>query len=132
MVDLTALAATAKRLVEANGRAVTLYRKSRTADDPSQPWRGPDLTSPDDTEAVTMAFVPASGTGMGKELFERGEGGLVRAIDQVGLLAATSAGSFVVEQGDSVVDGTTAWRVVAVEALKPGDAAILYVLGLKA
>lgn len=131
MVDFTALAATAKRLVEANGRSVTLYRQSRTPAAAGQPWRGPDLTSPDDTEAVTMAFVPASGAGLGKMLVDR-DGNLVRALDQVGLLAATSAGTFVVEEGDAVVDGSTVWRVVVVETLRPASTALLYVLGLKA
>ena len=40
MADFVKLAATAQRLVEANGRAVDLFRVNRTPDDPARPWRG--------------------------------------------------------------------------------------------
>ena len=52
MVDFVSLAATAQRLIEENGRSVTLFRKDRTPANAAEPWRGPDLTAPDPVAGI--------------------------------------------------------------------------------
>ena len=44
-LDYTALKAVAKRLIDENGRAVTLRRESRTPADPTKPWSASDTTA---------------------------------------------------------------------------------------
>lgn len=131
MVDYVKAAATAKRLIEGAGRAVTIYSDSTTADDVSKPWLGPDDTTPGDTISdAIMAFVPPSGGGLGAMLLQR-ESVLVGDHDQVGLLASSSASGKDLRTFDSVIDGSRTWKIAEVHELKPGGTSILWVLGLK-
>ena len=129
------LAADAKELIEENGRSVTLYAKSRTAANPTQPWRGPSAT-PGDTFSAILAMVPASTSAFGSILGKAGrdkDGTLVRTIEQVGLLASTSTTAVGKDLNnfDSLLDGTKLYRVVAVEELKPGATSLIWVLGMR-
>lgn len=137
MTDFVKAAATAKRLVEANGRAVTLFLSNRTPDDPSKPWRGsssqPHPSKDGAQIPVTMAFVPASGSGFGKMIQDTG-GSLVVAFDQVGLLASDSIPARFapkdVEECDRVRDGDDIWKVITRGHLRPATKSLLFVLGL--
>lgn len=130
MVNATRLAATAKRLIEANGRSVTIYKRARTAADTNKPWRGPADT-PADTETVIAAFVPPGGSGFGRSVIV--DGSLAQAFDMVALVAATSLTSGVVlEEYSSIVDADgSVWSIANVERLAPGSTAFVYVLRLK-
>lgn len=132
MVNFTALAATAKRLVEANGRAVSLLKDNRDPDNPAQPWRGTSTapSAPEDTQAAIIAFVPAGGSGLGR-LASDAAGTLLVQLDQVGLLAATTVDGIDVEKFDRVLDDGTSWRIVTRAKLQPSTTAVLWVLGLK-
>ena len=59
MADLATLALTAKRLIDANGRTITVRRLSRVEEDPAKPWRGTTdvRTTPDATVSVKGVFV---------------------------------------------------------------------------
>lgn len=140
MVDFVRLANTAQRLVEANGRDATLYKRDRTPANPAQPWRGPDSTpTPPDglvIGPVKVAFVPASGSGFGKLLFDADET-IMQKIDEVGLLATNSAvdGGFTaedVEKVDTLKDGARIYKIVEIGHLRPSDTSLLFVLGLRA
>lgn len=134
MVNYTALAATALRLVEANGRSVSLKRDNRTPDNAAQPWRGtstaPDAGQGGATETAIMAFVPASGSGLGR-IAANAEGQLAVAYDQVGLVAASSVPGVDLEAFDRVLDAGVDWRIVTRELLQPSGTPLLWVLGLK-
>ena len=85
---------------------------------------------------VKVAFVPATGGGIGKLLFDSDESLRVK-IDQVGLLATDSVTALTppftaadVEQADTLRDGTRAYKIVSVGHLKPADTSLLLVLGL--
>ncbi len=139
MADFVKLAATAKKLVEENGRLVTLFRKSRTPAVAGEPWRGPDPATPDPTGGigpVLVAFVPATGGGFGKLLFDSDETLRVK-IDQVGLLASDSVLALTpprtleqVEEADTLRDGSKVYKIRSVGHLKPADTSLLLVLGL--
>lgn len=138
MVDFARAAATAKRLVEANGRTVDLFKVNRTPDNPAEPWRGvsgaPTVPEGGVIASVIMAFVPASGSGFGKLVTDAG-GSLGVAFEQVGLLATDSLPAGVtpsdVEQADSVRDGVDLWKIVTRGHLRPAATSVLFVLGLK-
>lgn len=139
MANFPKAAATAKKLIEANGRAVDLIRLNRTADDSAKPWRGTS-TAPDAGEGgleipgVIVAMVPATGSGFGRLLADEG-GSLKVAYEQVGLLATDSvvAAGFTaddVEGCDLLRDGTKVWKIVTRGHLRPADRSVLFVLGL--
>jgi len=135
MTDFAKAAATALRLVEANGRAVVLFKVNRDPDDPARPWEGVSgaPTVPEDGEIVPaiVAFVPATGGGFGK-MIQDADGTLNVAFEQVGLLASSSMppGSDP-EEFDSIRDGADLWKIVARGHLRPSTQSILFVLGLK-
>lgn len=142
MVDFARAAASAKRLVEANGRAVTLYKANREPDDAAKPWRGSSAApavSQDGlaVSGVIMAFVqPGGGLGglLGR-LASDAAGSLEVQFEQVGLLSSSSviAAGFTaadVLACDTVKDGDQVWRVVARGELRPAADSLLFALGL--
>jgi hypothetical protein len=140
MVNFTAAAALALRLIEQNGRNVTLFRRNRTPSNASQPWRGPAdaptaLSGGASIGPVKVAFVPPAGAGLGKMLSDA-DGTLLRQADQVGLLATNSvvAAGFTaadVETCDAIRDGVRVWKVVGVMHLQPADTSVMLALVLK-
>jgi hypothetical protein len=135
--DYAKLAATAKRLIEQNGRPVTLYKANREPADPAQPWRGVDLGSaPTGADGggrisnVKAAFVPVRGTSLGQDATE-GPEGLQRDIEQSVLIAATSlpAGSDL-SAYDTLLDGGRIWRIYSIGKLAPGTTTLIWDLGV--
>lgn len=135
-------AATAKRLIEAAGRPVKLYRANREPDDPAKPWLGSSAAATPGqgglvVSGLRMAFVPPGG-GLGG-IFGRSandaRGNLQQDFEQVALLASDSAAAAgvtaeTVEACDSVLDGAQLWKIVERAQLKPGDRSLLFALGL--
>lgn len=134
MADFVKLAATAKRLVEKNGREVRLVKGNRTASDPAKPWRGSDAapTPAKGGASVTAiaCFVPASGDGLGR-LVQDTTGALVSAFDQVALVASDSVAGVDLTGFDKVVDRDELWRIIVRGELRPAGTSLLWVLGLK-
>lgn len=130
MVDYTRLAATAKRLVEKNGRTLSLYKRSRTASAPLQPWRGTVEQDPAGAGiSVIGVVVPAAGSGFGRA--RTVDGTLAESFDEVAIVAAASLPDGVELEGFSnLVDDSRSWKIDGVEKLKPGDTSLLYVLRL--
>lgn len=132
MVNYTRLAATAKRLIEANGRSVTFRMRDRTAANVAQPWRGPDnIPTPPDGEVVTAVgvFVPAEGSGLGRQRVV--DGTLLDTSEQVCIVAATSLPSGTdLGQFSTVEDTGRAWKIDYVDTLAPGATTLIYVLGV--
>ena len=135
MADFVKLAATAKRLVEKNGREVQLVKRNRTSSDPAQPWRGNDgaLSVAQGAASLTAigCFVPASGSGLGR-LVQDVTGRLVTAFEQVGLIASDSVADADLSGFDYVVDGAVQWKIEARGELRPANKSLLWVMGLKA
>jgi len=139
MVDFVELAEVAQELIEENGRDAVLFKKSRVPKDAGKPFRGPDLSAPvpaGGVGPVKVAFIPASGSGFGKVLFDADETLRVK-IDEVGLLAVNSVTDLVppgtvedVEQADTLRDGSKVYKIRSVGHLKPGDTSLIFVLGL--
>ncbi len=129
MVDYTKLAATAKRLIEANGRTVTLYDASSTDADGAKPWSAPVPSSPDDTDSVIACFVPVGGAGLGYMLRDAATQ-LNQVINQECLIATTSLNVDDLRGADSISDGSRAWKIVTRQELAPGGTSLLWVFGL--
>lgn len=115
----------AERLIEENGRTLTLLRQDiGNFTDPAKPWA-------DSTEAGEIRFdVLGVVIEFEKEAID---GETVRLGDKQILIAAKSvedeSGSTTnidIEDYDIILDGTVRWTIVQVELIEPGPSRILY------
>ncbi len=131
MVNFVKAQALAKRLIEANGRSVTLISDSTTAAAPAEPWLGPDFSAGKVEETVIAAFVPAAGTGFGSSIAQLLDSKLLQGFDEVALIAATSlSGANAIGVFDRLRDGSTLWKIIKVATLKPASLEVIHQLGL--
>jgi hypothetical protein len=122
VANFVALAATAKRLIDANGRAISIVRLSQVVSDPAKPWRGP--AAPRGAAATTVpgrgAFVVLGGSGLGikfKQDLPDSEVCLFPASDDAGQL---------LEDFDEIIDGPNRWKIVECQVLQPADTRLIY------
>jgi hypothetical protein len=120
MVDFARMQALAKRLIEANGRSVTLRRMERTPTDAAKPWRGSAARAvPEDTATVIGVFLDTiSSRYLGLTIQRDGE---EQGEQQLFLVATTSAPTKVLSSFDELLDGTQLWNIKALNVLRPGD-----------
>ncbi len=123
MVDYTRMTATAKRLIEKNGRTVTLRHKVEADADGDRPWA-----------ETTGKSVEADAVGVFLDYtLAEIDGELIRRGDQKVLFAATSEeleGTHV-EDFDEVDDGGVIWKIQGVEPLCPGDTCLMYTMQVR-
>ncbi len=118
MVDYVKLAATAKRLIDANGRAISIVPRSLA--DPSKPWLG------------TVDDTPVPAIGVFTEYNRRDiDGTKIQRSDQELSIAADGL-AVDIENVDAVLDGATTWQVVDTTVVKPGPIVLVYKLQVRA
>jgi len=116
VADLVKLAATAKRLIGANGRQIKLVKFGSAAADDSKPWRG------------RREYHKAEVTGYAVQVPEStmtNEDG-VKRLDDFFLFAANDDGGHDLRTFDAIEDGGWVWKIVKVRLLDPGSTRILY------
>jgi hypothetical protein len=128
VVDYVKLAATALRLVDKNGKTITVRKLAGTAADPTKPWRGPaDPRSPtadsQDVRAVEVGVDTL--TKMGKVIKKTDIPDNVEKCYIVAPGLATPA----LDDFDEVIDGDVQARIVLMKPLKPADTVLIYVIG---
>ena len=132
MVDYVKIAATAKRLVEANGRLVTFYGVDQTSSDPAAPWNGPSVVKSGVGTALYGVFVPPNtvrqfgltALGRGTEFDD-----LFRFSEQVGIVFPE--GGLDLRQFSIVEDGGTEWKIIGLQELKPAERSVLAFVGVR-
>lgn len=136
MVNYTKLAATALKLIQKNGRTITLIRRSEVPATVGEPWKGaadvaatvgdpdPDLTGKVGIE-VSAVFVGRDDQELA-ELF----GAVPLTEVNRGLKVALIAGSDVspeeLTKFDAVIDSGDVWSIEAKDTLRPGPLAVLH------
>lgn len=120
MADFEKLALTAKRLIEANGRTVTVSKLANTATDATKPWR---TTSVPVAESVSGRAVFVDPSSLGR-LFENVDD--VKRGTQVVLFAAENDGGFELETFDTITDFTAEWKILRTKVLNPASVRLLY------
>lgn len=120
MADFTKLAATAKRLIEKNGRTVTVQQQAVTAADASMPWRATPTPA---AVSVTGKAVFVDSASLGITYVN--EDNVKRGV-QVALFAASNDGNNELEAFDTIEDGTRTWKITNAEVLQPADTRLLY------
>lgn len=119
MVNYVRAAATAKRLIEANGRDVTLVRKNQTPADAAKPWRQPASAVDVTVGTVKGVFYPIEE--------KLPDGSLVRKAEEKLMIAHDSLDpSQNLEDIDHVLDGMKKYKVIEACPLGPGDVRIAY------
>lgn len=125
MVNYANLKSLAERLIEANGRTLTLVRRDQgNPAVTAQPWRA-------STEAAEISFdVKGVFTEFEKEDFD---GSLVRrgdkrvlVSDQSVLDESAGAANLKIEDYDHILDGGVRWKILSVELIQPGPTRIFY------
>lgn len=116
MANFAKLAATAKRLIEKNGRTVTLKKRGQAVADPTHPWRGADEAGvvSVDVKAVILDYVLTPDT---SDFVKRG---LKRAL--VAALSATED----LRDFTIMTDGAETWELLECKTLAPADTRLLY------
>lgn len=117
MVNYASLAATAQRLIEANGRDVTLVKLSEVPADAAKPWRGT-------TDAPTEVTAKAVMRGYTKEEVD---GDLIRRGDQEAIIAELSVPGQEIEEFELLRDDEDQeWRIMNVEKVRPGPLTLVF------
>ena len=120
MANYTKLAQTAKRLIEKNGRTVTLRSVSPTPADPTKPWRA---RSDADVEVSVIAVILDNKLTDEDEVL-RGTRKAYVAQESAPVVDLSDYGLLIESSGEQ-------WKVDSVEILTPGDVVIYYKLMLK-
>lgn len=129
-VDYAALAVTARSLVEANGRQVTLRRLEDAPSDVSKPWRGPtNPASPADATATPsgVAVPPSSLVTLG---MTTSDSDLVKRSSSIFIITPVSGETEDYSTFHELVDDGEPFRIVAVEKLRPANVTLLYFIGV--
>lgn len=125
-MDYAKLSLVAKRLIEKNGRTVTLRKLSSTIADNAAPWRGTTGAAVDcSCKACFFNYDEAEET---SDNVTRGSKyAYVAALSAVN----NSLVPYDLREFESVIDGSETWEIKEVKPLTPGDVTILYRLELK-
>ena len=130
MVDYASFRLLAERLIEENGRNLSLVRLDQgNPTDPAMPWRG--STDADEITVVVKGVVIE----FEKEDFD---GTLVRRGDKRVLIADKSvideggtATNLKIEDYDFMLDGLVRWKIMNAELIEPGDTRIMFDLHVR-
>jgi glycine/D-amino acid oxidase-like deaminating enzyme len=125
MVNIANLRLVAEKLIEANGRTISLVRKDEvTPIDPAKPWRA-NTTTTQVTISVIGAFIDFD--------HDDTEGTIIRRGEKRILIAAKSAEEADVnsltdiENYDRVIDAdNTVWSIRQVSVIQPGLEKVAY------
>ena len=141
MVDFTALANTANRLItNTPGREIEVIKLDSTPADAALPWRGAAdaRATPAASAIVRGVFVPFTGSGFGRRLESMET--LIGRTEQVILIAPGPTSTDRLDEFDEVIDADgSRWKITFAEVLNPGSALgtptvevrLLYALGVK-
>lgn len=121
--DYSGSIATAKRLIDKYGRAVTYQRRSVNEIDPLKPWLGVTQRA-SQALAVFATFIEFEHREIDNEIIMRG--------DKRCLLAAADFSTFRPDPGDEILDGTVTWSILNVKTIQPGSLDVLYDVHVRA
>lgn len=122
MVDYTSLAATAKRLIEKNGRTVTITKMSQTPADPAKPHRARNAAA-DTSVTPTAVVVPFES--------EQVDGSNVMVDDKMVMVAQESVSGVDLESFDRLTDGSDEYDIVKVKKVNPGPTSVVYMIQVR-
>ncbi|MFA7523111.1 MAG: hypothetical protein WCY71_09335 [Halothiobacillaceae bacterium] len=123
--DYTEFVELAQELISENGRQIEIQKLDATAADTSKPWKGAGTPTVGAKKTLSAVFVPASGSGLGRDIVKEE---LLDRVEQVALVAPTDVS---LEDFHIIMDDGVRWNIDWAQALKPGPMVVLYVFGVK-
>jgi hypothetical protein len=123
VADFVKLAATAQRLITANGRQVTIAKFGSSPADDSKPWRGRREYHEAEVTGYA-AFVPGS---MLRSMIARDDQGVLRE-GEYALFAADDDDGYDLRDFDAIEDGGKTWKIKSVELIAPASTRVLYMI----
>lgn len=125
MVNITSLRLVAERLIETNGRTITMVKADEiTPADPAKPWRG-NLTTTQVSISVIGAFIDFDNDDLPGTIQRRGEKRILVSAKSAEEAGATSVKDL--EKFDRVIDtDDTEWHIHEVSVIQPGLEKIAY------
>jgi hypothetical protein len=121
-VDATALALTAKRIIDASGMTVTLINYTdATPSDPNMPWRIPSMTEV--SQSVKAVFLASTAEEY------RPDDGLTHTQEKRCLIAASGLSVGPSLKGEIRIGSNTVYKITSVELVAPTGIALYYVVG---
>jgi len=125
---------TAQRLIDKNGRSITLVRQDRTNDNASRPWKNNADPSGAGAqkEIVKGVFVPPN-TVRQFGLTALGQGAEIEDLiaNSENVIIISPGDAYDVREFQEVIDGTETWGIVGTQILRPADLVLLGFLGVK-
>ncbi len=124
-----ALVDTAVKLIEKNGRPVSIRRSEKTAGNPAKPWGGAGDTTTVTDESTTAVFLNQNAQDLEARLSAVSRLVLspVESNKALVYIAARDIG-VAPTIADKLVDGSRVLEIEQVETVQPGSQAILYIL----
>jgi hypothetical protein len=125
MVNITSLRLVAERLIEANGRTISLVRRDEvTPLDPAKEWRA-NTTTTQVTISVIGAFIDFDSDELDGTIIRRGTKRVLisaKSAEEAGVNSLTD-----IENYDRLLDAdNTSWSVDAVSVIQPGTEKVAY------
>ncbi|KKN40611.1 hypothetical protein LCGC14_0731730 [marine sediment metagenome] len=125
----------AERLINKNGRAVTVKTVVPAPVDPATPWKT-DGTATTTTVSAKAVFLDPEGATTFEELMVKISQGLSvedrtsieKAETNAWIPAKSVPNGISIE--DTLIDGSTEWAISSVKLIQPGPTAIVYILGI--
>jgi len=117
MVDYVRLQSVAQKLINENGRSMTLNRLSITSADANKPWRGTDNILEDTVDLIGVFVETKTSIIDGTLLKEDEKSVLANAIDSQGKDLTLF---------NRLIDGSDESTITKVNPLRPGDLVMMY------
>ena len=122
MANFTKLALTAKRLIEANGRPITVVKYGNASQDQDKPWRGRKEYREAEVTGYG-AFVPRTQL---LATTAANVDGVIREADYF-LFSGADDGGYELEKFNAIIDSDgSEWKIASCELINPGSTRVLY------
>jgi len=122
--DWSTLIATVRRLLDRNGRSVTIQQLSAVPTDSERPWRGATTPTVAVTRTLKACFVPPTADEFGRSIASED---MLASVEQVALIEPSD---IELEKFDTILDGGSRYAIKWSWTLKPGSTILLYAFGV--
>lgn len=130
-INYVEMADTCKRMIDENGREITLSKTSAVPPDAAKPWRGPSAqvktnqVSAKGVFAIPNTSIPTESRGLG---FDWVDAELLKRARRVVIVAAQGLPDL--ESYNILTDGSEDFVLIWGQCLQPGSTKLFYVFGL--
>ncbi len=129
-LDYASFRLLAERLIEANGRDLSLVRRDQgNLIDPAKPWRG-STEAAEVTVVVKGVFIEFEKEDFDGSLVRRGDKRILVA-DKSVIDEGGSATNLKIEDYDHVLDNKVRWKIITAVLIEPGDTRIMFDLQVR-